>query len=331
MPDPFIWRSRTPSLGALRAFEAAARLGSLSEAADELHLTRSAISHQLRGLEEDLGMPLLLRGGTHRRAELTKEGARLLQSVQQAMAMLEATCNGIRRAAHKAAPLALNLSTSQSVASLWLTRSMLRFVEANPDISLQVHQHANQKPAWKTLDIDLAIIHVRDEGPHLPQEGDIPLMHESIVPIAGAGFVPAGRENDPSFIAECRWIEERHPSSPETTWELWRARLGLEDHGPAEPTVLSGLGTVVSAVAAGSGVGLGRLPIVNEDLAHGHLTALVPESCLRGSWRYVARIRPGRVVDEPLSRLIDFVQADARRLAGLVDIPCRMSAGRRKR
>ena len=118
MPDPFIWRSRTPSLGALRAFEAAARLGSLSEAADELHLTRSAISHQLRGLEEDLGMPLLLRGGTHRRAELTKEGARLLQSVQQAMAMLEATCSGIRRAAHKAAPLALNLSTSQSVASL---------------------------------------------------------------------------------------------------------------------------------------------------------------------------------------------------------------------
>ena len=320
MLKPFIWRSHAPAFGALRAFEAAARLGSLSEAANELHVTKSAISHQLRGLEENLGMPLLLRGGSLRRAEVTKEGARLLHAVQQAMAMLETACNSIRRAAHKAAPHALNLSASQSVTSLWLTHSMHRFVEENSDISLQVHQHTNQKPAWKTQDIDLAIIHIRDDGPHRSQEGDIPLFEESIVPVCGAGLVVAGREKDPGFIAENRWIEERHVSSPETAWELWSRRLGLDTHGSSGLTVLSGLGTVVSAVAAGAGVGLGRLPVINEEIARGRLVALVPESCMRGSWRYVIRIRPGRVVDEPLSRLIQFVQDDAKRLVGLAGI-----------
>lgn len=321
MTTTFLKRAYPPALGALRSFEAAARLGSLSAAALELHVTKSAISHQLRGLEEELGAALLLRGGTLRRAEVTEEGARLLASVQQALATLEAACNDIRMSARKQSAKVLNVSSSQSIATLWLTQSMHRFVDANPDISLEFHQHTNQKPAWKTHDIDLAIIHVRDAGPHLPQEGDIPLMEESIVPFCSAGLVPPGRQNDPTFIGECRWIEERHLASPETSWDLWQKRLGLTERGRGGTTALSGLATVVSAVQAGAGVALGRLPVISEELARGRLVALMPETCLRGSWRYVARIRPGRVIDEPIRKLVNFVVADAERLGALIHIP----------
>ena len=80
--------THTPPLAALRAFEAVARLGSLSRAAAELHVTKSAVSHQLRALETDLGVPLLRRGGTVRRAETTEAGADLLASVQQALSLI---------------------------------------------------------------------------------------------------------------------------------------------------------------------------------------------------------------------------------------------------
>ena len=75
MPD---LPTHTPPLAALRAFEAVARLGSLSRAAVELNVTKSAVSHQLRALESDLGATLLHRGGTLRRAQVTEAGATLL-------------------------------------------------------------------------------------------------------------------------------------------------------------------------------------------------------------------------------------------------------------
>ncbi|MBS7780938.1 LysR substrate-binding domain-containing protein [Acidovorax sp. CCYZU-2555] len=323
MIAPLSHRAHTPALGALRAFEAAARLGSLSAAAAELHVTKSAISHQLRGLEDALRVPLLLRGASLRRTQLTQEGAKLLLSVQQALALLEATCNDIRGAVETSPAQVLNVSSSQSVATLWLAQSMQRFSQAHPDIALAFHQHSNQKPAWKTQGIDLAILHVRDAGPHFAQEGDIALMEETIVPFCSADHVPRGRENDARFIAESRWIEERHVGSPETGWDLWQARLGLQARGRGATTALSGFATVVAAVQAGAGVGLGRLPFISEDIARGRLVALMPQTCMRGSWRYVARVRPGRAVDAPLAKLIAFMREDALRLTALAGLTAR--------
>lgn len=324
MIAPLPHRAHTPALGALRAFEAAARLGSLSAAAAELHVTKSAISHQLRGLEDALRMPLLLRGGTLRSTQLTAQGAKLLQSVQQALALLEAACNDIRGAAAAQAPTqVLNLSSSQSVATLWLTQSLQRFSLAHPDITLAFHQHTNQKPAWKIQGIDLAILHVRDAGPHFAQDGDIPLLEETIVPFCSAEHVPRGRENDARFIAESRWLEERHVCSPETCWDLWQVRLGLASRGRGGTTALSGFATVVSAVHAGAGVALGRLPFISEDIARGRLVPLMAQTSMRGSWRYVARVRPGRAIDAPLASLIEFMRGDAQRLTALAGITAR--------
>lgn len=309
MPDQ---PNHTPPLAALRAFEAVARLGSLSRAAAELHVTKSAVSHQLRGLEADLGVPLLLRGGTVRRAETTPAGADLLASVQQALTLLETACRNARATARGRRRYTLNVSANPSLAALWLAPRIGRFIELHPDIGVQVYLHASQDPAWKSQDIDLAFLHVRAHGPHLAEPGDIALMTETVVPVCSPALIPQAERNDPRVFLRHRWLEEKHIDSPETDWRTWGPRLGLAESDWQEPMVLSGLSTVVAAAAAGVGIALGRAPLIDEDLASGRLVPLMPQLRMPGSWGYVMRIHANRPMDASLPALVEFLAEEGR-------------------
>ncbi|MGY6269758.1 LysR family transcriptional regulator, partial [Achromobacter denitrificans] len=241
--------NRTPPLAALRAFEAVARLGSLSRAAAELSVTKSAVSHQLRALEADLGVMLLRRGGTARRAETTGAGADLLASVQQALTLLETACRNVRATARGKSRYTLNVSANPSLAALWLAPRIGRFIELHPDIDIQVYLHASQDPAWKSQDIDLAFLHVRAMGPHNAEPGDIPLMTETVVPVCSPALVAPSERGDPRAFTRHRWLEEKHIDSPETDWRTWSPRLGLAESDWQEPMVLSGMSTVAGAAA----------------------------------------------------------------------------------
>lgn len=301
--------SRTPPLAALRAFEAVARLGSLSRAAAELSVTKSAVSHQLRALEADLGVSLLRRGGTTRRAQPTEAGAELLVSVQQALTLLSAACGNIRAAGRQR--FRLNVSVNPSLAALWLAPRIGRFIEAHPDIDVQVYLHPSQDPAWNEQDLDLAFLHQRKNGPHQPQPSDIWLMTESVVPVCSPTLIEPGMRDDPSVFARHRWLEEKHVASPETSWRTWHERMGLPDADWQPPLVLSGLSTVVSAAVAGVGIALGRMPLVDEEIARGRLVPLVPRLRLPGSWGYVIRMRPNRPHDAALPALVEFLLDEA--------------------
>jgi LysR family glycine cleavage system transcriptional activator len=308
MPLP----SRLPPLAALRAFEAVARLGSLSRAAGELSVTKSAVSHQLRLLEADLGAVLLRRGGTTRRAETTEAGADLLSSVQQALTLLASACNNVRAAAKDQAAQRLNISANPSLAALWLAPRLGRFIELHPDIDIQVYLHTNQDPAWEEQDIDLAFLHMRDEGPHRPAPGDIRLMTETVVPVCSPSLIDANSRDDPAAFTRHRWLEEKHIASPETSWRTWWKRLGLREEDWQEPLVLSGLSTVVSAAVAGAGIALGRSPLIDEEVARGGLVPLVLALRMDGSWGYAIRIRPDRPNDAALPALVEFLLDEAR-------------------
>ncbi|HEY0294510.1 MAG TPA: LysR substrate-binding domain-containing protein [Bordetella sp.] len=307
--------TRTPPLAALRAFEAVARLGSLSRAAAELNVTKSAVSHQLRTLEADLGVVLLRRGGTTRRAQTTEAGTDLLASVQQALTLLSAACRNARAAARDRQHYRLNISANPSIAALWLAPRIGRFIELHPDIEVQVYLHTNQDPAWKEQDIDLAFLHMRDEGPHRPDPGDIRLMAESVVPVCSPALVDASERGDPAVFTRHRWLEEKHVASPETSWRTWQKKLGLRDADRQEPLVLSGLSTVVSAAVAGVGIALGRMPLVDEEIARGRLVPLVPGLRMAGSWGYVIRLRPDRPGDAALPALVEFLVEEAKQPA----------------
>ncbi|WP_224776835.1 LysR substrate-binding domain-containing protein [Achromobacter insolitus] len=304
--------TRTPPLAALRAFEAVARLGSLSRAAAELNVTKSAVSHQLRALEADLGTSLLRRGGTVRRAETTEAGAALLASVQQALTLLETACRNVRASARGKRRYTLNVSANPSLAALWLAPRIGRFIELHPDIDIQVYLHASQDPAWKTQDIDLAFLHVRAMGPHIAAPGDIPLMTETVVPVCSPALVPEADRNDPRVFLRHRWLEEKHIDSPETDWRTWGPRLGIAPDDWQDPMVLSGLSTVVAAAAAGVGIALGRAPLIDEDLASGRLVPLMPHLRMPGSWGYVMRIHANRPMDPSLPALVEFLAEEGR-------------------
>ncbi|QEK93692.1 LysR family transcriptional regulator [Achromobacter insolitus] len=304
--------NHTPPLAALRAFEAVARLGSLSRAAAELHVTKSAVSHQLRALEADLGVALLRRGGTVRRAGTTAAGADLLASVQQALTLLETACRNVRASARGKRRNTLNVSANPSLAAMWLAPRIGRFIELHPGIDIQVYLHASQDPAWKSQDIDLAFLHVRAMGPHIAEPGDIPLMTETVVPVCSPTLVDPAERGDPSVFLRHRWLEEKHVDSPETDWRTWSPRLGLADTDWQEPMVLSGLSTVAAAAAAGVGIALGRAPLVDEELASGRLVPLVPQLRMPGSWGYVMRIQANRPMDAALPTLVEFLAEEGR-------------------
>jgi LysR family glycine cleavage system transcriptional activator len=304
--------NHTPPLAALRAFEAVARLGSLSRAAAELHVTKSAVSHQLRALEADLGVPLLRRGGTVRRAETTAAGTELLASVQQALTLLDTACRNVRASARGRRRYTLNVSANPSLAALWLAPRIGRFIELHPDIGVQVYLHASQDPAWKSQDIDLAFLHVRARGPHLAEPGDIALMTETVVPVCSPTLIAETDRNDPRVFLRHRWLEEKHIDSPETDWRTWSPRLGLAESDWQEPMVLSGLSTVVAAAAAGVGIALGRAPLIDEDLASGRLVPLMPQLRMPGSWGYVMRIHANRPMDASLPALVEFLAEEGR-------------------
>ncbi|CAB3898785.1 Glycine cleavage system transcriptional activator [Achromobacter anxifer] len=304
--------NHTPPLAALRAFEAVARLGSLSRAAAELHVTKSAVSHQLRALEADLGVALLRRGGTVRRAETTSAGADLLVSVQQALTLLETACRNVRASARGKRRDTLNVSANPSLAAMWLAPRIGRFIELHPVIDIQVYLHASQDPAWKSQDIDLAFLHVRAMGPHIAEPGDIPLMTETVVPVCSPALVDPAERADPQVFLRHRWLEEKHVDSPETDWRTWSPRLGLAESDWQEPMVLSGLSTVAAAAAAGVGIALGRAPLIDEELASGRLVPLVPHLRMPGSWGYVMRIQANRPMDAALPTLVEFLAEEGR-------------------
>ncbi|OZI66872.1 LysR substrate-binding domain-containing protein [Bordetella genomosp. 11] len=306
---------RTPPLAALRAFEAVARLGSLSRAAAELNVTKSAVSHQLRGLEADLGVVLLRRGGTTRRAEPTDAGADLLASVQQALTLLSTACRNVRATALGRQAHRLNISANPSLAALWLAPRIGRFAELHPEIDVQVYLHANHDPAWQEQGIDLAFLHVGDEGPNRPAPGDIPLIRETVIPVCSPSLIPEAERDDPAVFARYRWLEEKHVASPETSWRTWRKRLKLNRAQWQDPLILSGLSTVVSAAVAGAGIALGRSPLIDEELARGGLVPLAPALRMAGSWGYVMRMRPDRRDDAALPVLVEFLLNEARQPA----------------
>ena len=141
-----------PNFALLRAFESAARLKSFTLAAHELHLTQSAISHQVRKLEDYFGSALFVR--QNRRVELTLEGQRLLESLSRIFDVIEAACAEVSLAP-KAQVLALYCAPSLAVK--WLGPKLPEFMKAHPDITIRLTTGAGQVDLTRMRELDMSI------------------------------------------------------------------------------------------------------------------------------------------------------------------------------
>ena len=227
MPD------RIPPLAALRAFAAVARHGSFASAAATLNVSTSAVSHQIRGLEDTLGAALLTRARNGAgRTTVTPSGAILQREVELAFAQLGAACETVRTHARGGRPM-LAISANGSVASLWLAPRLAAFAALHPSVQWHVRSIEENEPDMVREGLDLALLRVRRGA---LADGDRLLFSETVFPVCSPSLPFTGRPED---LPRHTLLQEDHVSSPEKDWTTWLKLLGCgrecEGDGRAVP------------------------------------------------------------------------------------------------
>ncbi len=291
---------RIPPLAALRAFAAVARHGSFARAAATLHVSTSAVSHQVRGLEDALGAVLLTRArnGTGRTA-VTADGAALLEAVDAAFAQLGAACEVVRQRTRRTRPV-LAISASHSVASLWLAPLLAAFAAQHPSVQWKVHA-TEQEPDMLGEGLDLAVLRAR---PGVLADGDTKLFAETVLPVCSPSLGLRGQGDD---LLAHNLLEEDHGTSAEKGWAMWLDLLGPGAGAKVTIVRFSSFHAAIAAAVAGAGIALGRRPLIDFELASGRLVCPFADRTLPGSWDMIIRRRPGAARDVHVAALQSFL------------------------
>jgi LysR family transcriptional regulator, glycine cleavage system transcriptional activator len=249
---------RLPPLTALRAFEAAARHLSFKHAAAELSLTPTAISHQIRQLEDHLGVRLFVRGT--RRVDLTPAGQGLYPALRDGLDAMARAVQAVRPGTRSRA---LVLSTTMAFASRWLLPRLARFAGLQSDIAL--HLHTSDEPV--DLQAGAAQMAIRYGSGSYPGLNCVPLLRSRFAPVCapGAGVRDiADLANVPLIGFE--WFR-RDAATPD--WPLWFERAGCAPL-PCQLQFSDEVHAIQAAIA-GQGVALINLALATDELRTGLL------------------------------------------------------------
>lgn len=253
-----------PPLSSLRGFEAAARLGSFHKAADELHLTQSAISQQIRSLEAYLEQPLFFRNG--RSVALTDAGNDLLSTTQ---AMLQQLAVGIRRLGQYQKPNQLVLNTTPAFARHWLLPRLADFRAQHPEVDLWIYS-TDEVPDMTTQTIDLA---VRD---------DISSQAECSFKVLHADrLYPACH---PRVLALPVTQRTTLHGEREMDWSHWAVEAGIDVGQQDQGLNFSDPGLLLDAASAGLGIALVSRLLSRQARAEGLLQPLVEDTIRGPNW-----------------------------------------------
>ena len=254
--------ARLPSLNGLRAFEAAARHLSFTEAASELNVTQTAISHQIRRLEDELGIRLFVR--KNRALELTPQARDYLPGVRAAFNDLKLATDRLRR---RGDDNVLTVSTLASLAAKWLLPRLSAFQEVHPKIDVRITTSTSLVD-FKSGDVDAAIRYGRGHWPGVRAQW---LMADELFPVCSPALLEGERPlRCPQDLAHHTLL---HSSGGyDDDWRLWLTAAGL----PADISKQPGLTfdlifMTVQAAIDGIGVAMGRTSYVQEDITKGRL------------------------------------------------------------
>lgn len=249
-----------PSLSALRAFEAAARHESAKQAAEELSVTATAISHQIRALEESLGVALFLR--KPRQLELTAQGRELQQVLESAFDSISAAA--VRLSAVPCRQ-AITLSTTPAVAVRWLLSWVCMLRDAQPNIDLRIH--ASHEPvALDGVTADIAIRYGDGRWPGLVAEK---LFDNTFIPACSSHL----GLHDASELAGHSLIHFRNQavvSSP-IDWAVWQKKAQVPGLDVSAGLVFSDETHAISAAVGAQGVALMSRQLIEDELREGRL------------------------------------------------------------
>lgn len=261
------WRD-IPSLAALRAFEASARLNSLSDAARELNVTHAAIAQHIRTLSDHFGIVLMERQG--KKMVPTADGERLAAGLSEGFIRIAEASRDLKRS-HESRPLIV--TTTDNFAENWLMPRLARFWSEHPDIPL-------------TIKVDNAVLNLRENGFDMAirygrgnwpgQEGGILLPADFSI-VTSPDYLQAQPEIEQGDYRNATWLfDETHMEA-----QIWARDAGfISEDTPVQ--ILPTTGSLRSALAGGAGVALLFTPMLGRDLENGQLCVLqrVPQDGL---------------------------------------------------
>jgi LysR family transcriptional regulator, glycine cleavage system transcriptional activator len=251
---------RLPNLAALRAFEAAARHGNFSRAADELHVTHGAISHQIRALEEELGVALFARHG--KRIAITPEGEHFAAVLRKALTDIAAAAEALQAEGKQTR---LTVTALPSFAARWLSPRMGHFIEQHPDMEVML-QSSNHLTDFVRESVDLGIRFGLGHYPGLVVEK---IMDDYFYPVASPRFNGGKLPRTPQQLTRHTLLRgEREP------WTPWFAAAGLDVPEPSGGLVFQDSSMLVRAAVDGQGIALARHAIAVSDIESGALVRL---------------------------------------------------------
>jgi LysR family transcriptional regulator, glycine cleavage system transcriptional activator len=255
-----------PNLLALSALDAVARLGSVTRAAADLHVTQSAVSHRLRALERELGLTLLERHG--RGVRLTPAALELANAARQAIEQLS---QAIARIAPGAESRALSISCSPSFAIRFLVPRLAALKAQYPELDLRIA--AADVPVDPARGADASVHLASGATPRLWSEK---LIDEVVFPVASPHLLARGPAlRSPSDLVRHTLLhDEALPDDPRRLgWRAWLAHAGVPERGELRGVRFSHAYLALEAALAGDGIALARRTLVAADLANGRLVA----------------------------------------------------------
>ncbi len=267
----------TLPLNALNAFVVAARVGSFSKAAEELHVTPAAVSQQIRQLEDVLNVALFHR--LNRGLALTDAGAAGLSDLQSGFESIQ---SAVRRMQSADQRKELNIWTSPSFASKWLMARMHRFTAAHPTIDLRISGSASlidndatspslSAEILKSNNIDLAI---RFGSGHYPGCEVQKLMDVDAVPLCSPSYLDDAVSpvlNSPSDLKNHTLLHDESPYEGRPKWSDWFKNNGVDPVEPAHNIYFNSVLLALSAAIAGQGVVLTIEQLAQDDINEGRL------------------------------------------------------------
>jgi LysR family glycine cleavage system transcriptional activator len=255
-------RRDLPPFTSIRSFEAAARHLSFKAAAEELNVTQSAISHQVKALEDYLGIRLFLRGP--REITLTREGTNYLGEVSL---LLDQLANATDHARDKCATGPLHVTTTPAFAARWLVPRLADFRAAWPGIELHIATSL-EPPDFAAERLDIAIRFAQNEAPGLKV---VPLFSSARFPVASPRLLNGRRSIHGAD--DLRRFTLLHDEVADG-WQEWVHRAGWSDFDPSPGPRFAHCELVMRAATEAQGVALAYGALVEEDLAAGLLMRL---------------------------------------------------------
>lgn len=269
-PRPDTFRPKTPPLSTLKAFESAARHGSFARAGVELNVSAAAISHQVKLLEQMLGIALFVREA--RGVTLTPAGASYRDDITQALNLIGRATENLVRAPVQGP---LRVSVAHSFAQHWLTPRMGSLLRQYPDLQLSIRSD-NQLSDIHGGEADVAIRFGMGHYPGLHSEF---FLSDSATILVATGLLESSKDTDNRhLLLHSTLLDDDSISAAEPwmSWTPWLREAGVKTESLQRRIRFSDSAMTVNACLSGAGLCIGRLSLVLDALRRRQLTPLLP-------------------------------------------------------